>query len=252
MKLIPILWVLGIILEVALYLFLARHSAKKYPAFTVYIGILASSDTLLLFVQNYVSDEAYFWGWWAQYTISALALIAVVVEIFIRQFYPLWIIPVGPRAAFIFITFVIGLGLVCCAFYFPADHLDSYLRILRTFGRTVDVFAACLMWLVVLLASYFKMPWNLRSYGIAVGLCVKLTSGSALAILRASENHRAVQDLLVPIGMLLALCAEAIWLYFFARYKQPEKESPEIIERAHVVTRLYRNSMRHVLASLKQ
>lgn len=252
MKLIPVLWVLGISLEAALYFVLARHSAKKYPAFTVYIGILASSDTLLFFVQNQLSDEAYFWGWWAQYTISACALVAVVIEIFIRQFYPLWIIPVGPRTAFTSITLVIGLGLVCCAIYFPAHHLDSYLRNLRTFGRTVDVFAACLMWLVVMLASYFRMPWNLRSYGIAVGLCVKLTSGSALAILRASENHRAVQDLLVPIGMLLALCAEAIWLYFFVRYKQPEKSSPETIERAFEVTRSYRKSMRRAVASLMQ
>lgn len=250
MNLLSLLWILGVAIEAALYL-LVRHSSKKYPAFTVYIGLLASSDMVLFYVHHQISEESYFWAWWAQYAITAFALVAVVVEVFLSQFAPLWTIPLGPKALFAIVIAGMGIVAIAAAFYFPANYLASYLRGLRTLGRTVDVFAACSMWMVVLLARYFKMPWNSRSYGVAVGLCVKLTSGSVLAIIRASENHSTVQHLLAPIGMLCALCAEAIWLYFFARYKQPGEVTPATLERAYVKTRLYRNSMTRVLASLK-
>lgn len=252
--LIQTIGIAGTLTEAVLYFLVASRAStrKKFPAFTVYVGILACSDLLLWYVQSELGAAEYFWCWWAQYAVLSVAKVAVVLEIFRNLFSPFWIIPKGPLYMLLAALLVSGIIALLYAIHSPSTYVSSYLKFLRTAGRTIDLLVSVTMWFVVLFARYFGMPWRKKCSGIAIGLCVELTAAGVISVIRASSNHRIVHDLLAPIGMLTWLIALAIWISYFARGDKEVvmRSEPEQIELIRLTTTAFRNSLDHALLGL--
>jgi hypothetical protein len=212
------LWIGPQVLQVALVVILWRRGLHKtFPFFLVYLGFVAIEQFILygMDVLPLVGAQAFWEAFWAGAVIEGVIKFAVVGELLFQ------LLRSRPTLAKIGSRLISGTGAslillaVAVAAYTPIVHrqavLMSQAHILLQSSYVIDCGLALFLFLF---AAHFKLVWDHRAFGIAVGLGIVWCEHMAGWALSANGVLGAKSYLLDFLNMTTYHVSVLIWFYF--------------------------------------
>jgi hypothetical protein len=211
------LWLGPQILQAALALILWRRGIRKlFPIFLAYliVGAIEQLTLYALDVSPPVSSATFWKAFWVGAVIEGFIKFAVIGELF---FHLLKARPViakigrqlisGAGAAFVLLA-------VAAAAYTPLAHrqvLISRAHILLQSSYVIDCGLAAFLFLF---AAHFKLTWNHKAFGIALGFGIVWCEHMAAWALSANGTWLEKSYFLDFLNMATYHVCVLIWFYF--------------------------------------
>jgi hypothetical protein len=220
------LWLAPHVLQVALAMLIWRSGLyKSLPAFLVYL-IFEAIEEFTLYGMD-VLPSVSFVAWWRAFcigvTIEGLVKFALIGELFFHLLRP-W-----PALAKLGNRLLSGTGAVLvllatlAAAYAPIDDpqfsLISRAHILQ---QTLYIIQCGLVLFLFLFAAHFKVAWNNRTFGIALGLAIVSCEHLGAWAVMASGALMDKRHLLDFLNMATYHLCVLIWFYYLL---VPQKSS---------------------------
>ena len=212
------LWLAPHILQVALALWIWRRGLHKlFPVFLAYLVFEAIEEFTLyiLDVLPAVSGETFWWAYSIGLILEGFIKLAVIGELFSRLLRP-W--PVIARVGGRLIT-GIGAGLVLFATLAAAlvvpDNAHWFISGPHILQQTFYIVDCGLLLFLFSFAAYFKLAWDNRIFGIALGIGVLSCEHLASWAVMANGGLLDKRHLLDLLNMATYHACVLIWFYYF-------------------------------------
>jgi hypothetical protein len=213
------LWLAPHVLQVALAILIWRRGLHKlFPFFLAYTIFEAIEEFTLygMDISPTISGETYWRALYAGLIIEGLLRFGAIGELFLRLLRP-W--PALGRLGNRLISgtgAVLVLLAVLAAAYAPIDNpqhaIISRAHILE---QTLFIIQCGLVLFLFLFAAYFRLAWNNRTFGIALGLGILSCEHMATWAVMASGALLNRRDLLDLFNMATYHVCVLIWFYYF-------------------------------------
>lgn len=220
------LWLAPNVLQVVLAILIWRRGLWKYfPVFLAYIAFEATKQFTLygMDISPSVSGEMFWRALCVGLVIGGLFKFGVIGELFLRLLRP-W--PALGRLGNRLISgagAVLVLLAVLAAAYAPIDN-PRYAIISREhiLDQTLLIVQCGLVLFLFLFAAYFRLAWDDRTFGIAIGLGILSCEHLATWAIMASGSLLNKRYLLDFLNMATYHVCVLIWFYYLL---VPEKKS---------------------------
>jgi hypothetical protein len=190
---------------------------KKFPVFVTFAFVVAVEQLTLYAtdISPLVSGEQFWRIFWAGLLVESLVKFALIGEIFSCVFNKYAALAGLGRKVIRGVGIVLVLVATVAAAYAPVDN-PHYAVISRAhiLQQTVYMVECGLLITILLFASYFRLTWEHRTFGIALGLsvsaCVHLADWALTASGALLEKRYALDFLNMAAYHVCVL----IWFYY--------------------------------------
>lgn len=194
-----------------------RHLRRQVPMFVLFALVvpLCQLSVYAADVSPRISAENFWRLFLIALIVEGLLKVVLIAEIFAGVFgsYPS-IAKLG-RSMIRTVGAVLAMVAVLIAAYAQKDNNHWLIAGSHLLGQTIYVVESGLLLFIFLFASYFRLAWNPRSFGIALGLaisgCVHLATWALMANGGASAYSRNLLDFL---NMATYHVSVLIWSYY--------------------------------------
>ncbi len=212
------LWVAPNLLVVVLALLIWRRKLhKEFPVFLIF-AVVTAVEQLTIYTADLlpsVSPLAWWHVFWAGLLVEALVKFALIGEIFGRVFgrYP-YLAKLG-RTAIRGVGIALVLVAAAAAAYAPIDN-PRYAVVSRAhiLQQTIYMIECGLLLFIFLFASYFRLTWNHKTFGIALGLGISACVHLADWAVTSSGALLDKRHLLDFLNMATYHVCVLIWFYY--------------------------------------
>ena len=191
---------------------LHKKQVKQFPLFLAFVVV-----HLVLFIVTYAayrySYRAYFYTYWGSIPVDVLTTLFVIEELYRGVLAPYR--AVQGLGVVIFRFTAITLFAVAIGTAYAAPGTDSYRIVagLVVIDRSAAFVEAGLLIVLFITCSVLGIAWRSYHFGIAAGMAVQASVGTAIACLRAQFGTGA--DVPYALGQALAFnLGMAVWLYY--------------------------------------
>jgi hypothetical protein len=212
------LWLAPNILLLVLALLMWRRKLyQQFPVFLIF-AVAIAIEQLIVYAADVIPSVTggVFWRvFWAGLLVEALVKFALIGEIFSQVFGRYDSLATVGKRIIRGVGILLVLAATLAAAYAPIDN-PRYSVISRAhiLDQTIYMIECGLLVFIFLFASYFRLTWNHKTFGIAVGLgisaCVHLADW-AVTSSGALINKR---DLLDFVNMATYHACVLIWFYY--------------------------------------
>lgn len=205
-----------ILLSLAVFLW-HRKVNKQFPVFFAF-AILGSLEQLIVYAADVipsVSGDTFWRILWAGLLLEALIKFALVGEIFSHVFgaYPsvARLGKLAMRGVGIILVVVAALA----AAYAPIDNPNfTIIPHVHILEQTIYMIECGLLLFIFAFAAYFRLQWNNRDFGIALGLGISACVHLATWAIMANGGMAESRHLLDFLNMATYHASVLIWIYY--------------------------------------
>jgi hypothetical protein len=221
----PNVFLLGLVV-----LCLRNKLYRKFPVFLIFAIVVATEQLILYIadVSSSVSGKTFWQVFWAGLLVEALVKFALIGEIFSGVFSQYSSLAGLGKKVISGVGVFLVLAATVTAAYAPIDN-PHYAVISRAhiLQQTIYLVECGLLLAILLFASYFRLTWDHKTFGIALGLsisaCVHLADW-AVTSSGALLDRRYLLDFL---NMATYQVCVLIWFYYLlGPQKSPTTSAP--------------------------
>lgn len=218
------LWVAPNVLLLALAVLLWRQELqRRYPVFLAFVVVMAA-EQLTVYAADVAPSVGPFTFWyvfWTGLLIEALLKFAVIGEIFGHVFGTYSSLAKLGKLLISAAGVLLVLVAAVVAAYTPKDNTYWIVSGAHVLEQTIYFIESGLILFLFVFAAFFKLHWEPKPFGIALGLgisaCVHLATWALLANGNFSAQYRVFLDFL---NMLTYHVSVLLWYYYLLA---PEK-----------------------------
>ncbi len=217
------LWLAPNILLVALGFFLIRRRlVSRFPVFVAFAFVASSLQitTYLADVSPSVAAPDFWRIFCVALLIEGLINILLIGEIFGHVFGSYVSIVRLGRSMIRAIGAALLLGAVAAAAYAPRDNPNLLISGAHLLEQTTYIVECGLLLFIFLFAAHFKLAWDSRSFGIALGLgvsaCVHLATWAVIANGGMFDRRHLLDFLNMATYHLCVL----VWIYYLLIHRE--------------------------------
>jgi hypothetical protein len=179
-----VLWATVIVAQLGLFVeAIRRRIASDLPRFVIYLGFLSFQSFLLVFINLFLSYQAYFYTYYSSTALEALILVLVAYEIFLKVFEPLRALPARTIARIICCILVATALAITTVISSSHQELGGIWSLVQKFRIAIEFVVCFSFWLLVVYAWLLNLAWWTRVTYIATGFLVYLTGHALLYVL---------------------------------------------------------------------
>jgi hypothetical protein len=190
---------------------------KKSPVFLIF-AIVVAAEQLILYIADVspsVSGKTFWQFFWAGLLVEALVKFALIGEIFGRVFSQYSSLAGLGRRVISGVGVFLVLSATVTAAYAPIDNphfaVISRAHILQ---QTIYLVECGLLLAILLFASYFRLTWDHKTFGIALGLSISACVHLADWAVTSSGALLDKRYLLDFLNMATYHLCVLIWFYY--------------------------------------
>lgn len=215
-------WIAGIVLQLAICGLMLRNGKQKYPCFFAYCLFGATQNLLLLVLHALGTYQQYFYAFWSTGAVSAYFALSVIREIFLVALEPFAGLRDLGRIAFRWATALMILIALAVGLNIKANYISVIQTAVLNFESSVRMMQVGLLLMMFFFSKRIGLSIRSRTFGIALGVgttaainlfSVSLLSGVGTAHLVLVNQFRA--------GFFLV--AAVTWCTYFAVPAPQEK-----------------------------
>jgi hypothetical protein len=227
-----VLWWLALALEASIAgMMLRKRQVRQFPLFFVFI-VLHLSQIVAAYAAYRYSYKAYYYVYWGFLPVDALSTLLVIEELFRAVLAPYRAIRGMGVAIFRSAAIVLFGVAIYTAYAAPGNDPFQLTAEFVVIDRSACFVEAGLLIVLFILCSVLGIAWRSYPFGIATGLAMMVSVGTANACLRAHVGrgvelwYALVQGLTCDFGLL-------VWLYYLASERSSvlsyaEEASPQL------------------------
>jgi hypothetical protein len=210
-----ILWLAPSAAQVAIVAVMAQRKLwRSFPFFFSYLCFELGRTTVLLQAWIRHKESFYFYGYWCGQGLGAIAILAVIWELFSHAFCHYAGLKRLGNLLFLWAAVVLSAIAVAVAFESPAGDFNRLMASIMIVKRSVTLVETGLIGFLFLFAAGFAIRLRRYALGIAAGLAI-YGSVDLLGIVLRTHYGRSFNDTFAWLIMLTNSCCVMIWALHF-------------------------------------
>jgi hypothetical protein len=212
------LWLAPHFLQVGLAIFIWRRGLYRlFPIFLTYTLFEASEEFTLygLDVTPWVPDRAFWLAYRVGLIVEGLLKFAMAGELFLHLLRP-WpaLARTGNRLIMVTGAVLVFIAAFAAGLINPIN-IDPIIFRAHLLQQTLYIIESGLILFIFSFAAYFKLAWNRRAFGIALGLGILSCQHLATAAVTASGIMGNKSYLLDFVNLGTYHACVLVWIYYF-------------------------------------
>lgn len=223
-----VLWVMAIFLDIALIaLAIWRKRQSSMPYFFAFVLCLGVRDIMLFAVYHITAPRymPYFYAYWVSDIVIVLLRFLVLREICLDALHQSPGMLESASKAFKWTAGLLVLAAFVSGAVVDGSAPSQMMATIQVFRRSVLLFEAGLLLMLLLVAFHFGLRWNRFTFGVAFGLTLYAALQLPLAAL-AAEYGRLVQNVASVLNAGAYIIALLVWIGFCALPREEEGDVP--------------------------